>query len=69
MTLTNGQKQWLFDRMVMTHGLMAPADGEIDRKLAELESLGAVTCYDAMFGNNYYDLTPLGEKAIRPPRV
>lgn len=67
--LTDAEVEFLWDRCVNhDHGLMAKAGGKLDERLDSLVETGAVKCYDSMFGNNYYTLTPLGKDAIKPRR-
>jgi hypothetical protein len=46
------------------NGAIAKADSGNDLFCAALENRGLARCYDAMFGNNYYCLTPEGERAF-----
>jgi hypothetical protein len=47
--------------MQANSSFMAKADSANDLFLVGLEKEGILTCYDAMFGNNYYSLTARGE--------
>ena len=66
---TDDEVQFLWDRCVNhDHGLMAEADGELDKRLRAILDTGLITHYDSMFGNRYYALTVAGKAAIRPAR-
>jgi hypothetical protein len=43
---------------------IAPFDSKVEEFCSDLERRGLVTCYDSMFGNNYYSLTKTGERAF-----
>ncbi len=65
--LTKTQHHWLLSHFIGDGGLQAEADSALDRKLSKLEKAGVLTCYDAMFGNNYYLLTTKGRAALMRP--
>lgn len=69
--MTKTQRRWLLNRLIDERegALQAEAGSAEDKKLREIEEAGAIRCYDAMFGNNYYDFTPSGRKELtEPPR-
>lgn len=63
-TMTEAQRQWLLQRFIDHDGLQAAADSGYDKMLQSIEKTGAITHYDAMFGNNYYALTTAGRAAL-----
>lgn len=62
--MTDAQRQWLLDRFLDHDALQAAADSPYDKMLQSIEKTGAIKHYDAMFGNNYYSLTPAGRRAL-----
>ena len=62
--MTKRHHRWLIRFILGKAQLIADADSAADKMLQRIEKSGEITHYDAMFGKNYYTLTPAGRAAL-----
>lgn len=64
--LSKTDRAWIINRLIdeADGALMAEADSAADKRLRKLAKSDVLTCYDAMFGMNYYAFTQTGRQLV-----